>query len=331
MGEMPFVFTLTLGSGNTVTGTVTAAEQTGKLTGTFDSVNRLLRLSVDYGGGEGGNVEAAVVDDTLTGKHLSPDGRVIEFTAKREAPMSATPQAPSTTSAPAPVAEAAPRGPAQQQPRGAGRRGGRTAGPGSGASGPAPGGNGGEPSKPEDAEAVAWLKYSDDQRNHEGFVEWKPFDHPTLGKVEIGGFVPGFQMNPPASELDQIGLRQTDFVIEVLNRRPRLTVQGPSVTKLAEGLFEIRLGIVNEGYLPTATAMARKARSIFPSVVRISTPIDNIITGDRATRTYGVGGSGDRVTYRWIIRADNGSDVTIDITNPHLGDHHITFKAAPTD
>jgi hypothetical protein len=73
--------------------------------------------------------------------------------------------------------------------------------------------------------------------------------------------------------------------------------------------------------------MARKARSIFPSVVRISTPIDNIVTGDRATKTYGIGGSGDRVTYRWIIRTANDSDVTIDITNPHLGDQHITFKA----
>jgi hypothetical protein len=73
--------------------------------------------------------------------------------------------------------------------------------------------------------------------------------------------------------------------------------------------------------------MARKARSIHPSVVRISTPIDNIVSGDRVNKTYGIGGSGDRATYRWIIRADNTSDVTIDITNPHLGDQHLTFKA----
>ena len=171
------------------------------------------------------------------------------------------------------------------------------------------------------------MKYSDTERNKEGFIEWTPFDHPTLGKVEIGGFVPGFQMNPPASDLDELGAKQTLFVVDVIGRRPNISVQGPEVVKLAGGLYEVRLGIVNDGYLPTATSMARKARSIYPSVVRISTPIENIITGDRVSKTFGIGGSGDRATYRWIIRADDGSDITIDITNPHLGDQHLTFKA----
>ncbi len=218
---------------------------------------------------------------------------------------------------------------------GGGRRGGPPAGgegPGAGGGGAGAGGGGGGPdaNRPEDGEGAAWLKYSDTVRNKEGFIEWKPFDHPTLGKVEIGGFVPGFQMNPPAADLDDIGAKQTAFAVDIIGRRPRLNVQGPEVKKLADGLYEIRVGVLNEGYLPTATAMARKARSIFPSVVRISTPIDNIVTGDKQTRTFGVGGSGDRVTYTWIVRADNGSDITIDITNPHLGDRQLTFKAQET-
>jgi hypothetical protein len=326
-----------LASDNTVTGNVNAAQQHGKLEGTFDPANASLKLNVDYGGGEGGTVQANIKDDTMTGRHLSPDGTVIEFTAKREAaapPIAgdAGAKRQAKPSPPGPVAATTePEQPAQPQ-RGGGRRG--RARPG--AASPADGEGGGvergdsDDNKPDDAEAAAWLKYSDTLRNREGFVEWKPFDHPVLGKVEIGGFVPGFQMNPPASELEQIGEAQTDFVIDIISRRPRLNVEGPIVTRLADGLYEIRLGIVNEGYLPTATAMARKARSIFPSVVRISTPIDNIVAGDRATRTYGIGGSGDRATYRWIIRVDNNTDITIDTTNPHLGDQHITIKAAET-
>src|SRR5262245_2387874 len=128
--------------------------------------------------------------------------------------------------------------------------------------------------KPADAEAAAWLEYSDRDRGKAGFVEWQPFDHPSLGKVEIGGFVPGFQMNPPSDQLDALAEKQTSFIVELVNRRPKLSVQGPSIKKLATGLYEVRFGIVNEGYLPTATAIARKARSVLPTVIRVSVPIE---------------------------------------------------------
>jgi hypothetical protein len=181
--------------------------------------------------------------------------------------------------------------------------------------------------KPADEEAAEWLKYSDRDRNGEGFMDWKPFDHPTLGAVEIGGFVPGFQMNPPPDQLDTLAEKQTAFIVELIGRRPKLSIDGPTVKKLAGGLYEVRLGLINEGYLPTATAMARKARSIPPTVVRVSTPIENIVSGERVMRVWGVGGSGERWTSRWIIRVDDGSDITIDLVNPQLGDHSITVKA----
>ena len=181
--------------------------------------------------------------------------------------------------------------------------------------------------KPSDAEAAAWLDYSDRDRNHEGFVEWAPFDHPTLGKVEIGGFVPGFQMNPPADQLDELAGKQTAFAVELIKNRPKLDVQGPDVKKLADGLYDVRFGIVNDGYLPTATAMARKARSFMPTVIRLSTPIDRIISGERVTKLWGIGGSGERIAQHWILRIDDGSEINIELNNPQLGNQTITFKA----
>lgn len=343
MGDVPYTFTLTLAPDNTITGSTTTMGMTVPVSGTFDPASGKAKMSGNFGG-QTAEYEITFKTDELTGTY-SMAGESLAFGAKRapaansgEAkPQAAAAASASETPAPAAAAQEAP----QQGPPAGGRRGGGAGGagrrgggpptgggPGAGAGGGPPGSGGGDATKPEDAEGAAWLKYSDTVRNHEGFIEWKTFDHPTLGKVEVGGFVPGFQMNPPAAELDELGAKQTLFVVDVIGRRPSISVQGPSVEKLADGLYEVRLGIVNAGYLPTATAMARKARSIFPSVVRISTPIDNIVTGDRVTKTYGIGGSGDRVTYRWIIRADDGSDVTIDITNPHLGDQHLTFKAA---
>lgn len=347
MGDVPYTFTLTLSPDNAITGTTTTMGMTVKLAGTFDPATSKAKVTGDFGGQEAA-YDLTFKGDELTGTYAMA-GESLEFGAKR-APLATSSNASEAKPAPAnesPNAPAAPAAAPQDAPqqggpptgrRGGGRRGGGgPPGGGAGGSGGAQGGGGaavsggsgggGETGKPEDAEGAAWLKYSDTLRNKEGFIDWQPFDHPTLGKVEIGGFVPGFQINPPAAELDALAAKQTLFIVDVLGRRPRVSVQGPDVTKLADGLYEVRLGVINDGYLPTATAMARKARSIFPSVVRISTPIDDIITGDRVTKTYGIGGSGDRATYRWIIRADNGSDVVIDITNPHLGDQHLTIKA----
>lgn len=341
MGEVAYTITLTLAPDNSIAGSTTSMGMTVPLSGTFEPATGKATLIGDFGG-EKATYEVVFKDDELTGTY-SMAGQSMDFSAKRT--PAASPQAPATQPNDAPTSAPAAQDAGAQQPPagggppggrrgggGGGRRGGGGAGadqaPGAGAGGA--GGGGADANRPEDAEGAAWLKYSDTIRNKEGFIDWKPFDHPTLGKVEIGGFVPGFQMNPLASDLDDIGAKQTAFAVDIVGRRPRLNVQGPEVTKLADGLYEIRVGVLNEGYLPTATAMARKARSIFPSVVRISTPIDNIVSGDKQTRTFGVGGSGDRVTYTWIVRADDGSDITIDITNPHLGDRQLTFKAQAT-
>ena len=128
-------------------------------------------------------------------------------------------------------------------------------------------------------------------------------------------------------QLDTLADKQTAFILELLKKQPRLSVKGPEVKKLAPGLYEIRLAIVNEGYLPTATAIARKARAVMPTVVRLSTPLDHVVAGERVGKSFGIGGSGERFSQHWIIRAEDGSEVTITILNPQLGDQIITFKA----
>jgi len=176
-----------------------------------------------------------------------------------------------------------------------------------------------------DEEAAAWLAYSDQKRDGAGFVEWKEFDHPTLGEVEIGGFVPGFKMNPPADELEELAEKQTAFAAALIDRRPELSIDGPHVTQLADGLYEVRLGIVNNGYLPTTTAMARQARAIKPTIVRLSTPLENIVSGSRISRTWGIDGSGNRYTRRWLLQVDGDEEIEITILNQQLGEQTITF------
>jgi hypothetical protein len=177
--------------------------------------------------------------------------------------------------------------------------------------------------KPADAEAAQWLKYSDQQRAGTGFVAWAPYDHPTLGAVEIGGFSPGFRMNPPPEELDGLADAQTDFVVALTKMRPQLSTVGPQVTRLADGLYEVRLALVNDGDFPTATAIARKARAIPPTIVRVSTPVDRIVSGNRVNRAWGIDGRGGQQVFHWILHVDDGESPQIEIDQPHLAPRQI--------
>jgi hypothetical protein len=73
--------------------------------------------------------------------------------------------------------------------------------------------------------------------------------------------------------------------------------------------------------------MARTTRAIQPTVVKISTEVDRIVSGDRLSRSWGIDGSGGRDNLHWILRVDDGGEVTIEISNRQLGDRTITFTA----
>src|SRR5205085_316615 len=111
--------------------------------------------------------------------------------------------------------------------------------------------------KVDATEDKKWLEYSDKQRQGSGFIPWTPFKHPTLGDVEIGGFVPGFKQNPPADALPAIAEKQLAFLADLADRLPKVRVVNTIVKSPGAGLYEIEVFVANEGYLPTAMAMTR--------------------------------------------------------------------------
>ncbi len=185
-----------------------------------------------------------------------------------------------------------------------------------------------KPKKKKLSDDAKWLKYFDEE-GIDGFVDWKPFSHPTLGDVEIGGFVPLARINPPADQLDTTSEKLTDFVVELMSTRPSVSIVGPEIKQLGSGLYEVRLSLVNDGKLPTTTAYSQSKRTIRPIVVRLSTDLDQIFTGQRVGRVWGIDPNGGRSDHRWIIRSDDMSSETIEIIDPRLGNH--TIKLGDTE
>lgn len=99
------------------------------------------------------------------------------------------------------------------------------------------------------AKLVEWDKTQNDGRVFGG---WKPFTHPQLGPVEIGGPSPLFGIvNPTESRLPQISGQHIRFMWSLLSMRPKIEILDVAVSTNSENLSEIRWTVMNTGLLST--------------------------------------------------------------------------------
>src|SRR5208282_2417189 len=81
------------------------------------------------------------------------------------------------------------------------------------------------------ADDLRLFRWSEEKLGGAAHVDWKPFDHPQLGPVEIAGF--------PQWLLWQALLS------------PRLELLSADALALGEGLWRVRLVVQNTGWLPS--------------------------------------------------------------------------------
>jgi hypothetical protein len=202
--------------------------------------------------------------------------------------------------------------------------------PESGAAGgkePRPAGRDDEKKKgPADADAAAWLKYSDQQRAGSGFLPWTSCEHPQLGAVEVGGFVPFFRTTPPVEELAAVADKQLVFLVDIARGLPRPALGKPQVTRLAQGVYEIRVLLTNDGYFPTALAIGQQNQRVRPIVIRLDVPAERILGENLVNRVWSIPGSGGRQELRWLVRGEEAGTVTIRMTSEKYGDRDVTVE-----
>ena len=156
-----------------------------------------------------------------------------------------------------------------------------------------------EGSDPKEKALLAW---SDKELSGKGFVDWKPFKHPTLGDVEIGGAVPFADSTPPPPKIEALLSGQVPWVFEIAGKMARIGIGGGKATALGGGLYEVEAWVENSGYLPYPTAMGRRNNRILPVIVTLEGPGVEIIEGKKRTMVPAVGSDGPQKV-RWLIRA----------------------------
>jgi len=118
---------------------------------------------------------------------------------------------------------------------------------------------------------LALLKWQDRELASQGFVRWREFQHPQLGKVEIGGWKTKFVLtNPPPQFLEGECHKNCMFTLYHAACLPQVDIEKTTVEKLAEDLYKIKAVVTNESFMPTyGCEMAIKAGKSKPITVEL--------------------------------------------------------------
>ena len=166
--------------------------------------------------------------------------------------------------------------------------------------------------KPADAEAAAWLEYSDRVCNGAGFVPWARMDHPQLRNVEVGGWVPGFRENPPIAQVPALGEACAKFIAAVADARPKIAISEPTVLAVGPSLWRIETRLTNTGRLPSVMRGGRADLVTPAHVIRLSAPMDRIQAGNRNDIIRGIDAGSARV-YAWLVNVPPGEEVAVEL------------------
>ncbi len=104
------------------------------------------------------------------------------------------------------------------------------------------------------------LEWNDRELCGRGFIDWKPFDHPQLGQVEIGGWEYKFcSQNPPHQLLEQECHKNALWMLAHASALPEVAIGEVTTEKQKEGLYKLTVQCENHGYLPTYITNKGKA------------------------------------------------------------------------
>jgi len=113
------------------------------------------------------------------------------------------------------------------------------------------------------------LKFSDTLTLGRQFVDWKPYKHPTLGDIEIGGYKHDTGRPPEGFLLEEECHRNAAFVLFHAHHMPRLAIQTPVVERAGDRLWKVKVPVLNDRGLPSMAEIARQLKLHRPDVATV--------------------------------------------------------------
>ncbi|MGE5105881.1 MAG: M14 family metallopeptidase [Betaproteobacteria bacterium] len=187
----------------------------------------------------------------------------------------------------------------------------------------------------DDLKLYRWSQQALGGAAHHG---WKPFAHPQLGNVEVGGWDRFHAIgNPPLPRLEREVERFPRWLLWQALCSPKLELVDSAVTALGDGAWKVTVVVQNTGWLPTYVskrALARKtvrgivAEVALPRGASLATGKVKDDVGQLEGKAYKHTGvsfwpdyhlTDDRMKLEWIVRGKAGASVAITLRHERAG------------
>jgi hypothetical protein len=168
-------------------------------------------------------------------------------------------------------------------------------------------------------------------------VDWYEFDHPELGKVELGGWdIINYWFNVPFDRLEDEVAPHSDWALFHLLISPLLDVRSLDVERLGETSFLVRLVLQNSGWLPTnVTEKAVERKAVRDIEVELELPDGaRLASGELRTEAGQLKGrvdkrsttwwandesTSDLTKLEWVVEAPEGAEIGLEARHPRAG------------
>jgi murein tripeptide amidase MpaA len=191
----------------------------------------------------------------------------------------------------------------------------------------------------DDLKVLKWVE----ENYPTGYMDWYSFDHPQLGKVELGGWDRLFTWtNPPEKLLAEEVKGQLPFILSLGDMLPHLSIYKLEVEKLREKVWRLNLVVENSGFLPTYTSQQGKTRQVArPVRVELVLPAGaRLLSGKRRSELghlegrsnklsdiiLGSNPTDNRARSDWVIHSEVGGELVIHVLSERAGKLHQTIK-----
>jgi len=175
----------------------------------------------------------------------------------------------------------------------------------------------------------------------DGYLPWRPFLHPQLGQIELGGWNNLYTWrNPPHSWMGPEAERNIGFVLSLAEMLPHLRLHRLHAQPQGQENYLVDLVVENTGFFPTHTSQQGKKRGARPVWVEFGLPEGGSFlhggpcdelghlegrSNKLAMFTFRSPGTDNRVRRRWLIHAPNGGMLTLAIRSDRAGTLRATL------
>jgi hypothetical protein len=183
---------------------------------------------------------------------------------------------------------------------------------------------------------LALIKWAE-QNYPDAYVDWYEFDHPELGKVELGGWdIINFWFNVPFDRLEQEVAPHSDWAIFHTLISPLLELRTLDVDRLGETSFLVRLVLQNAGWLPTNVSQKAVDRQAVRDLeVELDLPDGARLVGGEVKTTAGQlkgrvekrsttwwgndESTTDLAKLEWVVEAPVGTEIGLEARHQRAG------------